>query len=475
MLGLKNTLWNSVSGMSTSQAGLSTVGHNIANADTEGYSRQTLQIGSRGPLRIFTGSEQPSQAGQGSQVINITRSHSTFLERQLLRDRLNRGFHEGRRESMQVFESIFDNGASATVGDSIDTFFNSARELSQDPSSPSARRMLVEHAEQVARDFNSAATGAREIQQDIDRTISNRLEKINELARVIAEANARIGNVEATGQSANDFRDHRDQAIKEIAELADVRVFKQESGLVSVDLANGFALVRDQISSTLRALPNPNNDGLSAVQHVSVGGTVSDITGDISFGEIGGLLDLRDNIIPAHMAELDTLAFNLSEEVNAIHRAGFGLDGVDGRNFFTPIVGGQGAAAAIQVEANIVTDPGQIAAATDAAAVPGDNRNIDAITDLQTGKLAALGNTTFGQFFGELTRSAGYAVENNSNFAEVHTARYEQSDALRESIEGVSLDDEMVDLSRYQKHFEASARVMSTVNRLMDEILQLVR
>ena len=175
------------------------------------------------------------------------------------------------------------------------------------------------------------------------------------------------------------------------------------------------------------------------------------------------------------MADLDNLAVQFSEEVNAVHRAGFGLDGVGGRDFFTPIPGGVGGASAMQVEASIVANPDEIAAATDAAAVPGDNRNLHELADLQLASVAGLGNSTFSQFFGELTRSVGYTVENNANFAEIHSARYDQSDALRESIEGVSLDDEMVDLSRFQKHFEASARVMSTVNRLMDEVLQLVR
>ena len=97
MLGLKNTLWNTVTGMNTSKAALSTVGHNIANANTEGYSRQQVTIGARAPVKVFTGSEQISQAGQGAQLTNIERAHSSFLERQLLRDRLNRGFFDGQR------------------------------------------------------------------------------------------------------------------------------------------------------------------------------------------------------------------------------------------------------------------------------------------------------------------------------------------------------------------------------------------
>lgn len=475
MLGLKNTLWNSVSGMTTSQAGLSTVGHNIANADTEGYSRQTVQIGNRGPYRIITGSEQPSQAGQGSRVVNITRNHSTFLERQLIRDRLNRGFFQGRRESMKLFESMFETASTSSINASMDRFFNSVRELSQDPSSRSARNMMIEHGQQMGRDFGAVAADSRQIQEDIDRTIGNRIERINELAQVIAQANARVGTVEATGQSANDFRDHRDQAIKEIAELADVRIFTQQSGLVSVDLANGFALVRDEVAASLQTRPDPDNAGLAAVEYVSIGGNTTDVTGEISGGELGGLIDMRDNVIPDHMEQLDQLAFTITEEVNAVHRAGFGLDGVGGRDFFTALPNAAGASRAFEVDAAIRANPDAIASAIDPATVPGDDRNLQNIADLHNTQFAAFNNSTFSQFYGEIVRSVGHTVANNADFADIHQARFEQSDALRESIEGVSLDDEMVDLSRYQKHFEASARVMSTVNRLMDEVLQLVR
>ncbi len=475
MLGLKTTLWNSVSGMTTSQAGLSTVGHNIANADTEGYSRQTVQIGNNGPSRIITGAQQVSQGGQGSRVINITRSHSTFLERQLLRDRMNRGFFEGRRDTLKMVESLFQEGNSATLNSGMDTFFNSVRELSQDPSSTGLRQNVADVAQQLASDFNAASLDARRIQEDVDRTIEGRLRRINDLASQIAQINERVGQIESAGLSANDFRDQREQATKEISELVDVRVYVQPNGLVSIDLANGFALVRENISASLRGLPDANNGGLIAIEHTSVGGTVTDITESIKGGEIGGLLDARDNIIPAHMGDIDALAFHFSEEVNSVHRNGFGLDGVDNRDFFTPLGAVQGAAAALQVDPNILNDLDQIAASLDANTLPGDNRNLIELSRVQNSALGGLNNATLNEFYGEVVRSVGYTVANNANFADIHEARFEQSNAMRESIEGVSIDDEMVDLTRFQKHFEASARVMSTVNRLMDELLQLVR
>jgi len=475
MLGLKNTLWNTVSGMNVSQAGLSTVGHNLANADTEGYSRQKVHIGNRGPLQVHTGSEQISQAGQGARVENINRAHSTFLERQLLRDRLDRGFFDGQSGALRLFERLFDEGSSNTVGTAMDDFFNSVRELSQDPSSDGHRDMFLERTRDVTRSFNRVAQDSHRVQEDIDRSLQAKIERINELGEVIRNANARIGSIEAVGLTANDSRDHRDMAVKEIAELANVRVLIHRDGSAQIDLANGFTLVQGTTLASLRTLPDPANGGLRAVQHIGLNGVATDITDSITRGEIGGLLEARDTTIPDRMAEIDNLAFTFTQEVNAIHQGGFGLDGLGGRDLLTPIGAVNGAALAMAVEPGVLANPDQVAAATDPLAVPGDNRNLLRLADLQMARQGVLGDVSLNHFYGEVVRRVGSDVAQNQTYAEFHQARFEQSDALRESIEGVSLDDEMVDLSRYQKHFEASARVMDTVNRLMDEILQLVR
>jgi flagellar hook-associated protein 1 FlgK len=475
MLGLKSTLWNTVSGMNVSQAGLSTVGHNLANADTEGYSRQKLHIGNRGPLQVNTGSEQISQAGQGARVENINRAHNTFLERQLIRDRLDRGFFDGQSGALRLFERLFNDGSSNTIGTAMDDFFNSARELSQDPSNDGHRDLFLERTQNLTNSFNRIAEESRRVQEDIDRSLQAKVERINELGEVIRTANARIGSIEAVGLTANDARDHRDIAVKKIAELANVRVLIHKDGSAQINLANGFTLVQGTTLSSLRTLPDPANDGLLAVQHIGLNGIATDITDSITKGEIGGLLEARDSIIPERMGEIDNLAFTLTEQVNAIHQGGFGLDGIGARDLLVPVGAVNGAARAMGVDPGVIANPDQVAAATDILAAPGDNRNLLRLADLQMARQGGLGDISLNHFYGEVVRRVGSDVEHNQTFAEFHQARFEQSDSLRESIEGVSIDDEMVDLSRYQKHFEASARVMDTVNRLMDEILQLVR
>jgi flagellar hook-associated protein 1 FlgK len=277
------------------------------------------------------------------------------------------------------------------------------------------------------------------------------------------------------GRSANDNRDQRDNAIRELATLIDVRVMYSDSGEAKVELANGFSLVQGTVTAELSTLPDPQNNGLLSIQYTSVSGVTTDITGAITAGELGGQLEARDRVLPRHMAEIDGLAFSFINEVNTIHSAGFGLDGINGRDLFVPTAAVQGSSLAMAVNPDILADNSRIAAAIDPVGLPGDNQNLLRLADLQQTHHAALGGVSFNHFYAETIRSVGQSVKEVDQLSLIYDTRFDQSESLRESIEGVSIDDEMVDLSRFQKHFEASARVMDTVNRLMESVLQLVQ
>ena len=162
---------------------------------------------------------------------------------------------------------------------------------------------------------------------------------------------------------------------------------------------------------------------------MSATGVVSDITNRLQQGEVGGLLDVRDRLIPEYMQEVDELAFNVAQEVNAVHRAGFGLDAVGGRDLFVPIAAVAGAALDMRVEAGVMADPDQLAAATDPLSVPGDNRNLIALTGSQVTRQAALGNVSFNSYFSEIVRGIGSAVSQNDQNSDLHEARFAQSEA----------------------------------------------
>lgn len=471
MLGLRAAFVTSLSGLRTSQVALATVSHNIANADTVGYSRQRIEATARDAIRLGA----MGYVGQGVDVDNITRADAQFLELQVMRDRTLSGFYNGREETLAIFERLYAEGSTPTVGDALDAFFDAARELSQDPSSFGSRGAFANAVEGVAETFRTLAGDARVVQRGIDDDLSAQIDRVNQLGRKIAEMNARIVAAEVGGEQANDFRDQRDLAIRELSELVDVNVLPQRNGTVSVEIAGRYNLVQEDFAATLETVPDPANAGLLAVEYVGVTGQRVDITRRLDEGTLGGLLDVRDRIIAEQLQQLDQLAFSFAEEVNAIHRAGFGLDGVGGRDLFTPPGGVADAAANLTVDPAITADPLLIAAATDPLGVPGDNRNLLALADLQHASFGVLGDVGFNRFYAELLHQVGTEAASNRDRATFHAVRAEQTEGLRESVEGVSIDDEMIELTRYQKHFEANSKVINTVEGLLDTLMQILR
>ena len=292
--------------------------------------------------------------------------------------------------------------------------------------------MVLSQAEQLARDFGNIARETREVQTDIDRNLGAHVERINSLQR-IADANARVGSIEAVGRTANDNRDQRDNAVRELATLIDVRVMYSDTGEAKVELANGFSLVQGTVTAELSTLPDPQNNGLLSVHHTSVSGVTTDITAGITSGELGGQLEARDRVLPGHMRAIDTLAFTLANEVNTIHRAGFGLDGIDGRNMFVPAAAIQGAALAMQVDPNVAADDSRIAAAVDPVGLPGDNQNLLRLADLQQAHHAVLGGVSFNHAYAETIRAVGQSVQDVNQLSSIYDARFEQSE-FKETI-----------------------------------------
>lgn len=470
-MGLWQAFQSGASGLRVSQAGLATVGHNIANADSEGYSRQRITISPLDPLGLGGG----NQLGRGAQLQSIRRVHDAFLELQVLGDRTRQGFHQSRAGVLSSIERLYTERSDPTVGGALDGFFNAARELSQDANNLGIRRAFIGSAQAVVDGFRTLDRDLRTAQRGIDDTLLDRLDRVNQLASSIAELNARVVATEVGGGGANDLRDRRDQAIRELSDLVSVNVLPQKDGTVALEVAGSFALVQGDVAARLQGVPDAGNQGLHRVVLSGFSNLQIDLTARLTQGEIGGLLNVRDQVIGTDLAELDQLAFTFVNEVNAAHQAGFGLDGVNGRVLFQPLGGAQFAAANLALDPVVAADPNLVAAATAAGGLPGDNRNALALAALQDVAHAALGGVSFNRRFAEVLHDVGRTAAENQQRLEVQRTKTQQSEALRESVEGVSIDDEMIDLTRFQKHFEANSRVITAVDRMLDSVLQLLQ
>jgi flagellar hook-associated protein 1 FlgK len=212
-----------------------------------------------------------------------------------------------------------------------------------------------------------------------------------------------------------------------------------------------------------------NASGLQDVVWVDGSGSTTNITSDISGGNLRGWLEVRDVVIADYQNRLDTLAQTLINEVNTLHLTGFALDGSAGEVFFNGT-----AAADIDVNANIVGNPDLVAAASDPTRVPGDNTKAIEITDLQYQLTMSANTATFNDYFSSLVRDVGNEVIKSDSYYDHQAEMVAYLDNYRESISGVSLDEEMINLIKFQNAYTAAAKLISTADELMESVLNMI-
>jgi flagellar hook-associated protein 1 FlgK len=250
--------------------------------------------------------------------------------------------------------------------------------------------------------------------------------------------------------------------------LIDINAFEDANGGVSVLVANGRPLVAG--TALWQLATETNVFGLQDVVWVDDAGNTVNISDEILGGKLKGWLEARDIVITDYKNRLDTLAQTLMTQVNNLHQNGFDLNGLAGEVFFD----GTGAAADIEVNANIAGDLDLIAAAADPLTFPGDNRNAIEIANLQH-QLVMSGNTaTFNDYYSSLVRDVGNEVLKSDTYYTHQSEMLAQLDNYRESISGVSLDEEMINLIKFQNAYTAAAKLVSTADELLQTVIQMI-
>jgi len=331
------TLDIGVSGLIAFQRALTTTGQNIANVNTAGYSRQTLELSQRTPE--FTGQ---GFIGTGVQLDGIRRVVDQFVIEQV----------QTSTATLARLDTFFE--LSATVDDlladpetgltpRIEEFFNAAQDVANDPSSIPARQVLLSEGQSLTDAFQSLEQRLFDLDQNVDTIVNTTITEINGFAQAIAEINQRIAESPGAGsidRQPNDLLDQRDQLLRELAERVDVRTVQQDDGALNVFIGNGQALVVGVNAAQLTTVQNqydPTRDEIG-LNNGSVSAIISD---QIAGGSLGGALDFRDRIRDPAVNALGRLAVGIAETFNAQHQLGQDLDGNLGGNFFTPINSGQ--------------------------------------------------------------------------------------------------------------------------------------
>lgn len=455
--------------MQNSQTALQTVSHNIANKNTEGYSRQRIEVTSSPPH-----TEGRLQIGTGSTTAAITRTVNPWLEKQLQREGGNSSYLETKSDALGRIEQVFNEQQNKGLNSSMSDFFNSFRELSNNPESLAARTMVKESAEVLSNDFKRVHRQLNDVSIDLDKQVEGAVGDINQITKEIALMNEKIQSNEIGGGHANDERDRRDLLLRKLSEKVNISWAEGKTGMVNVTAGNTAILVSGTQSSELSTMRRAGDEKVQVYYSLNATGSKTDLTEQFTHGTLGSALQVRDQNVEAMKKSVNELAYNLATEVNKAHIEGFDRYSGKGVLFFEMPQSVETAATEIQVNKSIVGDVGKIAAAAQINS-PADNTTSNVIHSLQFQQIMQNGTSTFDDYYNSKVGEIGIITQRTRETFESQKNIVDQLNNIRESISGVSLDEEATKMIEYQKAYEASARVIKMADEMFDTVLNLKR
>lgn len=442
------------SALYTHQRAVDVAAHNLANASTEGFTRQRLPLHAQDPLRTPDG-----MVGRGVTSDGVERLRNSFLDSTYRTESGLLGQNQTMRDMLQQVESVMGDLTDAGLAPAIDSFLGAWSDLANDPSSGAARAMVQQSGLALAQRFRSLNDQVSSAGADAQSRMADDVTRINQLTQHIFELNTHIVANQATG-GAPDLADQRDLAIDELSTLVQTRVIPHNDG--SVGIVVGDMLLADGAGAqrvTMRATGAGVGIGLES-------GTG---TFDPQGGEVKALTQFTSVTLPAIISQLDQLAGTLVSSVNAIHEAGTTTGGATGVSFFDPA---GTTAATIQLDPGVAASTANIV--TGATAAPGDASQALAIAQLRNNSIAALGGRTLGEYQEGIVSSIATQVQAAATAATAQTSLVQNVDAQRASANGVNTDDELVSIIRSQQAYAAAARIVTVANEMMDDVLRMI-
>lgn len=322
-------LSTSLSGLTSAQRSLETVQHNISNVNTEGYSRQRVQLGTNVALPTSYG-----YLGQGVNITNISRSYDQFINKQLSSSLSAFGEVDRYHQLATQVDNITAD-PSTSMAPAINRFFNALNEVANDPSSIPSRQVLLSETQTLTQNFNMMNSRFEDIRTLNNGDISGKVNDINSLATSIAELNVQIVGAGKTqgSQQPNDLLDKQDALLAKLAEIVNITVIPQKDGSSSVFIGSGQTLVLNGGTSTFTTIPSEFDPSRLEIGLKTASGTQV-LTNQITGGSLAGSLRFRDEVLDPAQQKLGLVAAGLAMEVNAIHNNGFDLDGAAGLDLF---------------------------------------------------------------------------------------------------------------------------------------------
>ena len=343
------------SALNSMQRAIATTGHNIANVNTEGYSRQEVLLGTRTPEKVGQ-----VEIGTGVEVSNIRRAHDQFLMTDVQSRSSSNGYFQLYAKTAQNIDGLLAD-PSTGIAPAIDKFFAAMEAVAANPSSAPERQVMLSEAEMLAQRFNYVDTRLSEFAGELNTRMANMTDSINALAVDIAQLNESIVALSSGSRGTpNDLLDRRDQAITDLSKLIGVQTATQEDGSINVMIGKGQRLVIGNNVEQLRMVLPAAQDGPSQLFLSVPSGAESEVTSKLTGGELGGVLDAGAKLINKARREVGLLAVGITETFNRQHSQGSDLSGDQGEAFFlnlgATVTGSRDNSGSLTVTANITQE-----------------------------------------------------------------------------------------------------------------------
>ncbi|MFK7873926.1 MAG: flagellar hook-associated protein FlgK [Oligoflexales bacterium] len=473
MGGLFHTLGLGSESLYANRQGVDTASHNIANAQTEGYSRQRLMLETREATW-----QRGNLIGNGVFVRDVERSHNKYIEAQLNRAKSQFGASEERNSMLKNVESVFSPELNASVSDELTAFFGAVQVLTTYPDDLNTRTQLQELAQNVTSSFRRVNSELVGLQKNIDDKVMHMTTEMTQLTKQIASYNIQIKQLEVgEATQANDLRDQRDMAIRLLSEKVDIHYYEDQNGMVTIRGPKEITIVDRGHASKFSVTKSEKHHPWADVVIIPPEGTRSQAVGDaIEGGKLSGLMEVRDQVLEKLVEQNDKLAYTFSNKFNEIHRQGFGVGDyreTQGRDFFEGVGDVKGAAREIRLSDIVQTSTDAISIASTSAS-SGDNVVGNMLLRLKDSAVLE-GDATFQSYYANMIGTLGIQAARAEHMLEADKVLQGDLQSRREAVSGVSLDEEAANMIRWQTSFTASSKVITTVDEMLETVLRLKR
>jgi flagellar hook-associated protein 1 FlgK len=440
------------------QRALDVTGHNISNVNTTGYSRQSVQFNQADPSHI-TGINNYF-VGNGVSAASISRIQDQFLFMRQVDASSERGRLGSLSDGLNGVQSVMNEPGGASIGDALDRLYNAWSALGSNPNDTVLRQQVQQAGATLSSRVRGMYSNLQSQSAQVDAQIGGSIQQAQNLLQTIANMNQQIRSEQASGGDANDILDARDEAIQALSQIMPVTVQAQQDGTVML-FSGQMTLVDSEGAATI------------PTTYDAVAGTLTNgsVTYPVRSGSLAGLFQTSQNI-KTYQGKLDTLANSMRTQFNSIHATGTTALGATGQNFFNDNIP-QSGAIDFDLDVAIKADVRNIA--TGVSGNPGDGGLALSMSALRDVQIAGLGGKTMGSYFSDLVSGVGQDAATAESYAATSEAIMTQIGQQIQSVSGVSIDDEMANMLRFQRSYQAAAKALSVFDQTTEDLLSMIR